>query len=73
MIVCRLRHIVRVGTALSQPLFGGLHLPRPAPDRPQHRHFDHVGHGCHHAAHQPSLDAPNKGSFGNIAHDVVSV
>jgi hypothetical protein len=73
MIVCRLRHIVRVGAALRQPLFGGFHLPRSAPDRPQHRQFDHVGHGCHRAAHQPSLDPPDKGPFGNIAHDVVSV
>jgi hypothetical protein len=61
------------GALRHRSLFGELRLHPPAADRAQHGFFKQVGHGCHHAAHQPSLDAPDKGPFGNIAHGAVSV
>jgi hypothetical protein len=52
---------------------GGLRRRLPAmPDRTQHNFFDPVGHGCHHQAHQPSLDTPEKWPLRNAAHDVNS-
>jgi ubiquinone biosynthesis protein len=44
----------------------------PALDGAQHGHFDHVGHGCHHQAHHPSLDTPKNRPLRNFAHDVNS-
>jgi hypothetical protein len=68
----RLGRNVRAGALINRRLFGGLRLSLPALDGAQHAHFDHVGHGCHHQAHQPSLDTPKNRPLRNFVHDVNS-
>ena len=38
----------------------------------EHGFFEHVGHGCHHQAHQPSLRTPEERPLRNVAHNVIS-
>lgn len=67
-LIFRLARNFRAAALLEQCLLEGFrHLP-PTPNRTEQSDFNHVGHGRHQQAHQPSLETPNKRPIRNGIH-----